>query len=455
MSSDLWGIAFGVLLTVGTGFFVASEFALVNLNRGDLERRAAQGESGLRFTISALRVTSTHLSSAQLGITLTTLLAGFTFEPAISSLLREPLTGIGVPLAVVPGVGTVVAMVLATLFSMIVGELVPKNFALAVPLATAKIVVPFQLAFTFLLKPVILLFNGTANRVIRSFGIEPKEELSAARSAEELGYLIRRSETEGLLDAEDADMLHRSLAFSGRSANQVMTPRVRVVTIPSTAMVQDLIDASLSTGFSRFPVTGTDVDDIVGVAHVKAAFAMDPERRAAAPITSITSELLRVPESAGADTLLAQLRGRGYQVAVVVDEHGGTAGIVTLEDLIEELLGELLDEHDDPAVLHGDVEREGTDVVFNAALRPDELLDRSGIAIPEHDDYDTVAGFFLHTIERIPELGETIRVTDGTLTVEAMTGARLDRLRFSRREEAPDSVAGTDSPVTTVTGSAR
>lgn len=439
MSSELWGIAIGVILTVGTGFFVASEFALVNLNRSDLERRQAAGEKGLGFTISALRVTSTHLSSAQLGITLTTLLAGFTFEPAISSLLREPLSSVGLPTALIPGVGAVVAITLATLFSMIIGELVPKNFALAVPLATAKIVVPFQLAFTFVLKPVILLFNGTANRVIRSFGIEPKEELSAARSAEELGYLIRRSATEGLLDAGDADILHRTLTFSDRTADEVMTPRVRVAALPRTATVQDVIDASVSTGHSRFPVYGEDIDDVIGIAHVKSAFAVDDERRADAPITSISSELLRVPESAGADTLLSTLKGRGYQIAVVVDEHGGTAGIVTLEDLIEELLGELLDEHDDPSTLHEGIVNDGDEIVFDASLRPDELWSRAQIRVPESDEYDTVAGFFLTELERIPEVGESVRVEGGTLVVESVSGARLERLRFVRSDTPPDT----------------
>lgn len=435
MISDFWGIVIGVILTVGTGFFVASEFALVNLNRSDLERRQAAGERGLRPTISALRVTSTHLSSAQLGITLTTLLAGFTFEPAISSLLRDPLGSIGVPDGLISGVGTVIAIVLATLFSMIVGELVPKNFALAVPLATAKVVVPFQLAFTFLLKPVIVFFNGTANRVIRSFGIEPKEELSAARSAEELGYLIRRSATEGLLDANDADMLHRTLTFSSRTADEVMTPRVRVVALPNTATVLDVITASIASGHSRFPVFTDDIDDVIGIAHVKAAYAVADDRRASTPITAIASDLLRVPESAGADTLLTTLRGRGYQIAVVVDEHGGTAGIVTLEDLIEELLGELLDEHDDPAELAGDVFSDGNAVIFNAALRPDELWSRARVRVPESEEYDTVAGFLLTELERFPEVGETVELDSGALSVEAMSGARLELLRFTPRPQ--------------------
>lgn len=451
MSPELWGILAGVLLTVGTGFFVASEFALVNLDRSELERRRSRGETGLGPTISALRVTSTHLSSAQLGITLTTLLAGFTFEPAISSLLREPLENLGVPAGLVPGVGTVVAITLATLFSMIIGELMPKNFALAVPLATAKFVVPFQLAFTFVFKPLILLFNGTANRVIRSLGIEPKEELSGARSAEELGYLIRRSATEGSLDADDAGILERTLRFSTHTADAVMTPRVDVVALPGTATAEDVIAAAQRSGHSRFPVLGAGIDDVIGIAHVKTAYGIDFERRADTPVTSLVTAPLRVPERAGVGSLLGTLRGRGYQIAVVVDEHGGTAGIVTLEDLVEELLGEVHDEHDDPATASDDVIVEADSVLISAALRPDELWSRAGIRVPESPEYETVAGFVLDALDRLPEAGEEIRTPHGRLRVERLDGARIDRLRYlpdDRQSDPAFAEAGAAQPRT-------
>lgn len=213
MNAELLGILTGILLTFGTGVFVASEFALVNLDRAELEQRQARGEPRLSITIAALRITSTHLSSAQLGITLTTLLAGYTFEPAISALLRGPLEAVGVPAALIVGTAATLSIVLATLFSMIFGELIPKNFALAVPLMTAKLVVPLQAAFTWLFKPVIILLNGTANSVIRSMGVEPKEEISGARTAEELSFLVRRSALEGSLDHDDAALLHRTLKF--------------------------------------------------------------------------------------------------------------------------------------------------------------------------------------------------------------------------------------------------
>src|SRR5690606_14188480 len=197
----------GLLLIVGTGLFVASEFALVNLDRAELEAREARGESRLSMTIRALKITSTHLSSAQLGITLTTLLTGYTMEPAISKLL-EPLLEIwGVPEAAATPVSVTVAMLVATILSMIIGELVPKNFALALPLATAKLVIPFQTAFTVVFKPAVVLLNGSANAVLRGMGIEPKEELSGARSAEELSSLVRRSASQGVLEEDTATLL--------------------------------------------------------------------------------------------------------------------------------------------------------------------------------------------------------------------------------------------------------
>src|SRR3954469_12042552 len=245
-------VAVGLLLTVGTGFFVASEFSLVNLDRHDLETRAERGETRLGGIIAALKITSTHLSSAQLGITLTTLLTGYTMEPAISSLLVGPLTGLGVQEAAVPVVGTIVGVAIATIFSMVLGELVPKNFALALPLRTARVVIPFQSLFTTVFKPLVLLFNNTANAIIRSFGVEPKEELSGARSAEELSSLVRRSAVEGLLDADHATLLSRTLRFSGHSAADVLTPRVRMTTASVGDTAADVVLLSQRSGFSRF-----------------------------------------------------------------------------------------------------------------------------------------------------------------------------------------------------------
>ncbi|MEO7005968.1 MAG: hemolysin family protein [Terrimesophilobacter sp.] len=423
----------GILLTIGTGFFVASEFSLVNLDRSDLEARQARGERGLARSIGALKVTSTHLSSAQLGITLTTLLTGFTMEPAFSGLLRPLLSTGGLTPVAITAIATVAAVVIATLISMIIGELVPKNFALALPLATAKLVIPFQVAFTVVFKPAVLLLNNTANAILRSFGIEPKEELSSARTAEELRSLVRRSARAGSLDLDTATLLSRTLVFSRRTADDVMTPRLRVASVDRSDPAQTVIDLARQTGFSRFPVTDDNIDDVVGLVHVKQAIAVPREKRADVPVAALQSEALRVPETMRLDVLLGELRGRGYQMAVVVDEYGGTAGVATLEDLVEELVGEVADEHDRARV---GVVHSRDWVTFPGILRPDELLERAGVSVPEDGPYETIGGFIMSELGRLPLVGDIVTVPAGTFRVERLDGRRIDRVRFT--PTAPD-----------------
>jgi CBS domain containing-hemolysin-like protein len=445
---ELIMIGVGLVLTVGTGFFVASEFALVNLDRNELEARQARGEKKLGPTIKALKITSTHLSSAQLGITLTTLLTGYTFEPAISGLLRGPLLGAGIPEAIVPGIGAVVGIFIATVFSMIIGELVPKNFALALPLATARVVVPFQTVFTAVFKPVILLFNNTANAIIRSFGIEPKEELSGARSAEELSSLVRRSVLEGVLDRDHGALLHRTLRFSDHTAADVMTPRVRMTAVRSTDTAEQVVALATSTGFSRFPVVGRDSDDILGVLHVKQAFAVELGERSRVIAADLMGRAHTVPESMGVDSLLAILRKVGHQVAIVADEHGGTAGLVTLEDLVEEIVGELEDEHDRARV---GVVHSGRSITFDASLRPDELLDRTRISVPDGEEYDTVAGYLTDRLDRMPELGDEVAIDSGVLRVERVLGTHVERIKYTPTLADESIESGHDRIVSTLT----
>ncbi|WP_353112007.1 hemolysin family protein [Microbacterium sp.] len=418
----------GLLLTVGTGLFVASEFALVNLDRAELEARQARGETRLGLTISALKITSTHLSAAQLGITLTTLLTGFTMEPAMTNLLSPVFTAWGLPEAVSRPISVFVAMLVATVLSMILGELVPKNFALALPVATAKVVIPFQTLFTTVFKPAVLLLNGSANGVLRAMGIEPKEELSGARSAEELSSLVRRSASAGVLEADTATLLDRSLTFARLSAGDIMTARPSMHALASSDSADDVIQLARRTGHSRFPVYGEDLDDIVGVVHLKAAVSVPRDRRADVPVGALATEPLRVPETVHLDALIAELRAKGYQLAVVVDEYGGTAGIVTLEDLVEEIVGEVSDEHDRT---RAGIVRRLDSITFPGELRPDELLSRTGIVVPEGDVYDTVAGFMMSELERVPIVGDEVRVGSGTLHVLRMDGRRIDRVRYT------------------------
>ena len=418
----------GLLLTIGTGLFVASEFALVNLDRAELEARQARGESRLSLTISALKHTSTHLSSAQLGITMTTLLTGYTMEPAVSNLLSPVFVSWGIAEGAVRPIATVIAMFIATVLSMILGELVPKNFALAVPRQTAKLVVPFQVAFTTVFKPAILLLNGSANGILRSMGIEPKEELSGARTAEELSSLVRRSANAGVLEADTATLLDRTLTFSRLSADDVMTPRPSMHAIAAGDSAEDVIQLARRTGHSRFPVYDDDLDDITGVVHLKAAVSVPRERRSEVPVGALATEPLRVPETVHLDVLISELRAKGYQLAIVVDEYGGTAGIVTLEDLVEEIVGEVSDEHDRS---RAGIVRGRDSITFPGELRPDELRSRTGVRVPEGDVYDTVGGYIMSVLERVPANGDEVSLDSGALQVVRMDGRRVDRIRYT------------------------
>lgn len=427
-------IGIGVLLTVGTGFFVASEFALVSLDRPDLEARRDSGEKGFALAIRALTRTSTHLSSAQLGITITTLLTGWLMEPAISSLLAPVLTGWGLAAGMVDTVSVVVAILIATILSMIVGELFPKNLALAVPRRVVKIVAPFQLAFTWLFSPFVTFLVNMSNRIVRAMGIEPKEELSSARTAEELASAVRHSSMHGTLEEDTATLLGKALSFTNHEAQDIMTPRTRVATIRVGDSAADVIALTRKTGYSRFPVIDEDADDVVGIVHVKHAVSVPRERRSEVPVGALQGEALRVPETMHLDVLLGELRQGGYQMSIVVDEYGGTAGIATLEDLIEELIGEVSDEHDRTKA---DVVKIGDAVTFPASLRPDELRERANIDVPDDGPWETVGGFLLSEWGHIPEVGATLDACGGQFVVERMDGRRIDRVRFAVTE-VPD-----------------
>lgn len=432
MSYEWIFLIIGIVLTIGTGFFVASEFTLVNLNRSELEARQERGETMLGPVISGLKSTSTHLSSAQLGITLTTLLTGFTLEPAFSVFLQPALEALHLPMAAVLPVATIVSIAIATLLSMIIGELVPKNLALAIPRQVGKIVIPFQIGFTAVFKPFVKLLNNTANALLRVIGIEPKEELSSARTAEELRSLLRRSASEGSLDRDTATLLSRTLAFSDHTASDVMTPRPRLASIDRSATAEAVVRLARSTGYSRFPVIDGDIDDVVGLVHIKQAVGVPRERRGDVPVSALQSDALRVPETMKLDTLLGELRARGYQMAIVVDEYGGTAGVATLEDLVEELVGEVSDEHDRS---RADVVRSRDWLTFPGALRPDELAERADVTVPEDGPYETVAGFLMSELGRLAKVGDTVDIEAGTFRVERMDGRRIDRVRFTPRHD--------------------
>lgn len=428
-------LAGALMLTLGTGLFVASEFALVSIERSDVQARFDAGDRKVRSSWRAIQKTSTHLSAAQLGITITTILTGFLAEPALGRMLSPWLSSSGLDNGAVSALSLVLALTIATLTSFLIGELVPKNMALAAPFRVLRWIAPFQIAFTWTFGILIRFLQGNGNFLVRKLGVEPKEELSSARSAEELAALVRRSAELGSLERETAELLTNTLELSTLVAADIITPRPKVHALERTSTAHDLMLLAKSTGHSRFPVLGEDIDDIVGMVHLKRGMSVPPDRREQVPVSALMVEPLRVPETMSLANLIVELRGRSLQVAVVIDEYGGTAGLVTLEDAVEELVGELSDEHDRPSL---GIQRFGDgSILFSGMSRPDELTEY-GIQVSEDADYDTLSGFVMAGLGRIPEVGDSLELENGSFRVERMDGRRVDRVRFIPRLSGND-----------------
>lgn len=416
----------GVVLTAGTAIFVAAEFSLVALDPAQLETDGDQHRN--QRVQRALKKLSTQLSGAQVGITLTTILLGYTTQKAIARLVVDALGSTSLALAATTAIGATVALIITNAFSMLFGELVPKNLALANPVAAARWVMPIQMGFTWLFKPLVVVLNGSANKLTRLFGVEPVEEISGARSARELDALVRRSAEVGSLDTTTARIFTRSINISELTAIDVMTDRQRLHYLEEDASAADVVELARKTGHSRFPVIGRDLDDILGLVNLRRAVAVPYEKRHEVVVTSssLMSPPPRVPETMDLAPLLVQLREEGLQMAVVVDEYGGTSGIVTLEDAVEEIVGEVADEHD--------ARRAGIQMVtpqkwlVPGVLRPDELLLRTGLNVPDDGPYETLGGLVMAELARIPEVGDRVVVDEVALQVVKMDGMRIDRL---------------------------
>ncbi|WP_443111349.1 hemolysin family protein [Amycolatopsis sp. A1MSW2902] len=427
------GVLLFLLLTIGTGLAVAAEFSLTALERSTVDANVRQvGDKRSRTVQKAHRTLSFQLSGAQVAITLTTLITGFLAEPLIGDLVRPLLDATGLPASAASGVAVAVALVLATFLSMILGEMVPKNIAIARPLPTARAVSGYHARFSALFRWLITLMNNSANFLVRKFGIEPQEELRSARSPQELGSIVRSSAESGKLDTSTAELLDRSLRFGDRTADELMTPRVQVESLTVDDTIDDLIDISRRTGFSRFPVYTEDLDDVQGAVHVKQAFAVPAADRATTRIRSAMRPVPTVPESLPGDDLLNRLRDSRYQLAIVVDEYGGTAGLVTLEDVVEEIIGDVRDEHDDreaPAAQQLGADR----WLVSGQLRADEVRDITGFRMPE-GDYETIAGLILERLGAIPAEGDAVEVDGWRLAVTSMDRHRVAEVQVRPAE---------------------
>lgn len=439
-------LAIGLLLILGTGFFVAVEFSMIALDVPTVQRMVDDGDQGAVPLLKCLKSLSTQLSACQLGITLTTLLTGYLMEPSLGRLLQGPLLSWGLSETAAASVGLVAAMVVATLLSMLIGELVPKNLSIARSMQVGRALARPQLMFTAVFRPAIIMLNGFSNRVLHTMGFEAKEEISGARTPEELSSLVRRSAAMGTLDEQTAAFLDRTLRFSDRTAADVMTPRIRMETVDAEQPLEEVIETARRTGFSRFPVLGESPDDIRGVLHVKKAVAVPRERRPDLVAATVMTDIGRVPETVHLDQLISELREASLQMAVVVDEYGGTAGVVTLEDLVEEIVGEIDDEQDRASRTHEWVDDDT--VLVGGMMRPDELGAILRLEIPPVETVSTLSGLLSEAVDRLPRVGDEteldahdhINRDDDDLPTRARVRLRVESLRAHRAERVRATV---------------
>ncbi len=406
-------------LLVLNASFVAAEFSLLALDRARVEAQANQGSRVHRSLLRALQRLTLTMSGCQLGITLSALMLGFVAEPTMARLL----TGDDHP----TGLSVLLAIFVATVLHLIIGEQVPKYIALAAPESTSRKLVPLLSGYSVLVRPLVRLLNGMANSVVRRFGVEPRDEIDTSRTSEELETLITERAA-GVLDPEEVSLLTRSLRFSDKTAVDVLIPRVDISALQRATQVSDLITQALDTGRSRFPVFDKDLDDIIGVVHVKSVYRLSPEERRTTHVSEIMRDVLAVPETRKLEEILSDMRRRRTQMAVVIDEHGATSGIITFEDLLEEILGEIKDEYDND-LTEAEVENPGSFLVAGR-LNFDEVFDATGFRIPE-GQYETIAGFVLERLGHLAEPGEKVIEEEWTIEVVEIKRRRIISLRVT------------------------
>ncbi|MBB0245399.1 DUF21 domain-containing protein [Streptomyces alkaliphilus] len=421
------GLAAVLLLILANGWFVAQEFAYVAADRLTLAREARAGDKRAARAVRVQQRLSFMLSGAQLGITVTGLVVGFLAEPAVAELISPLLTAAGVPQAASLGVSIALAFVLATLIQMVIGELGPKNLALAVPERLAKGMAAPTLVYLRIAGPVIHVFDAAANRLLRLVGIEPAAELHQGATAEELGRLITESTEHGRLTPATAELLDHALEFSDRTLVEVMVPRVDVDLVRADTPAAEVIELIGRRGHTHYPVVSDRVDDVRGVIGVRELMRLPGDRLETATAGSLARPALLLPDSLPLPAAVEQMHLARSEFAVAIDEYGGLAGIVTLEDIAEELVGEIADESD--RVVAVAVADGAGGWLVDAGRRVDEVADVIGMPLPEDDSFETVAGLIVDRLGRFPGVGDrlTLELADPKRTTVEVEVLELDR----------------------------
>ncbi len=416
-----------LVLLVLNGYFVAAEFALVRSRRTRLESMARTGDWKARIALRAAGNLARVLSASQLGITLASLALGWLAEDSFGSWVSEQLAHFpfAVSLSVRVAIGATVALTLVTYLHVVFGELAPRSAALAHPERFARWLTPPLVGFAWLVTPFTAFLNGSANMVLKAFGEQPSDEHENVHSAEELRMIVEQSQEGGVLQAQDADLLEGVFEFSEKNAREVMTPRTDIDALDVTATLDETMAMIDESGRSRYPVYDDTIDNIIGVLLAKDLIPILREPPPDFTLRSIMRPVHVVPGSREVEAVLADFKRLKEHMAVVLDEYGGTAGVVTMEDLLEEIVGEILDEYDEPLE---NPEPEGADLVaVPGGTNINELNERFGLDVPD-EDYTTIGGFVFGALGRMPVVGDRVTAGGAVFVVRGMDGRRVESL---------------------------
>lgn len=437
-------ILFGLFLLIANGFFVAAEIALLAARRARIEERADAGEPRAVIALNALTELSITFSGAQLGITMASLGLGAVAEPAVAVVFARLLGQTSIPESWSAVLSTVLALGLVVFLHMVVGEMAPKNLALAraedVSLRLARL---FRV-FIWVLRPLILFLNWLGNLLVRAVGVEPVDEHDLVHTPAELAVALRESQREGTVAPADVRVLSAALELATIDAEAAMTPRTDLEMLSDDAPAQEVLAASDRTGLTRFPVYHDDQDEVVGMVHVKDVLTRDPSELDRVTVHDLRRPIQAVPETRDLEHLLADMRADRSHAVLVVDEFGAMIGLVTLEDVLEELVGEISDEFDEDDNLVDAGDRQWT---IDGLLRRDELHRLAGIRLPEGET-ETVNGFLMEQLGRLCQRGDVVEVDGWTFRVRTLHGRRAGTVEVTApvRDDSTGSMARAVAP---------
>ncbi len=436
-ASVLWPLAAVVLLVAANAFFVAAEFALVASRRTRIDAMIRQGDARARTVKQALQSLDRYISGTQLGITLASLGLGWIGKPAVAGTIERVFAGLPEPVDVIAthGVAAIIAFMIITFLHIVLGELAPKAIALLHPEQTSRWVAQPLILFTIATNPFIWILNGTANAILKLLGARPPTELERVHSPEEIMMLVEQSRKTGTLGAQDARMIEGVFEFTEKNARDVMTPRTAIVGLPVDATLDAAADAVANAGRSRYPVYRETLDDVVGTVHAKAVLAglrRDPQ----AAVETVMRPTFFVPGTREVEDVLADMKRQKVHMAIVLDEFGGTAGLVTMEDLIEEIVGQIYDEYDRPPDAAAAPAADAAPV-FAGSTEIRDVNEALGLALDD-SNYTTIGGLVFGMLGRLPAVGDKVPVKGGVFEIVEMERRRVGKVRFKKGQAIED-----------------